>query len=62
MAFTLDEVPKEVMKVWNIQMACSISKTGVGGELWNECQRIINNYPEWFPADPNAELPVKQTT
>lgn len=60
MSFQIHQVPEEVQNVWNIQMAGEIAKTGVGVKIWEDCQRIINKYPEWFPADPKEELPVSE--
>ncbi|HRP33527.1 MAG TPA: hypothetical protein PKV73_16640 [Agriterribacter sp.] len=51
--FRLEDVPMDVQKVWVIQHYCETYKTGVGSELYNECQRIINAYPEWFPTPKN---------
>ena len=63
MSFKIEDVPKEVLHVWGIQIACELSKVGVGSKLWNECQDVINKYPEWFPPDPKTELPdLTQTT
>jgi len=60
MAFKVNEVPEEVVYVWRIQMVCEMTKRGIGSEKWKKCQRIINKYPEWFPADPKEELPVSE--
>lgn len=37
------DVPSEVYWVW----ICSLSP--VGRETYEECQKIIGQYPEWFP-------------
>ena len=57
MAFKLEDVPQEVQNVWAIQIASEMSKTGVSSKVWEDCQRVISAYPEWFPTDPNTELP-----
>lgn len=57
MSFRLDEVPQEVKEVWYIQIASELSKTGIGSKVWNECQRVINKYPEWFDDNSKCELP-----
>lgn len=62
MAFTVDEIPKDVQWVWNIQIACEMTKTGIGSETWNKCQRIINQYPEWFPENKKQEIFPKNPT
>jgi len=60
MAFCLKDVPKDVQFVWGIQMACEYAKTGVGKETFDRCQEIIKQYPEWFPDNPNEEIPLSK--
>lgn len=45
--FTVNDIPKEVLEVWYIEMACA--KTGVGRELYEKCKAVAEKYPEWFP-------------
>lgn len=56
MAFKIEDVPKEVLDVWHIRMACPF---GVGLKLYLKCKDAEKKYPEWFPEDKNAELPLK---
>lgn len=48
---TIKEIPIEVQKVLAVQMYCQSLKTGVGSELYRECQEIIKKYPDWFPEE-----------
>jgi hypothetical protein len=60
MSFKIEDVPKDVLWVWGIQIACEMAKTGVGIETLNKCKSIMNDYPQWFPPDTKQELPVTQ--
>jgi len=51
-SFRIEDVPPEVQKVWAVQAFFKNTGIGVGADLYNECQRTINNYPEWFPEVP----------
>ena len=55
MAFILSEVPSDVAFVWSLQIA----KVPLGVEMYEECQKIKEKYPEWFSDDPHEELPRK---
>lgn len=61
MAFLLKDVPEEVKHVWEIQAAYELSKSPVGTGIWNKLKSVIDRYPEWFPDDPNEELPVSES-
>lgn len=49
--FKVDDVPEEVREVWIIQRACEMNPKNIciKTETWKRLQRVINNYPEWFP-------------
>jgi hypothetical protein len=58
--FKIKDVPPEVQKVWAVQAFFKNTGIGVGADLYNECQRTINNYPEWFP-EPTQQPDDKPT-
>ncbi len=57
MAFTLNDIPEDVLLVFTIRML----DQPVGKETWDKCKKITEQYPEWFPDDPNEEIPANKS-
>ena len=55
MAFTIDEVPEEVMFAWTLEMVGQ----PVGKATIDKCKAIMEKYPEWFSTYEGEELPRK---
>lgn len=63
MAFTIDEVPKEVYDLWIMKWGMKIAPFGVGASLIkkynDERERLKVIYPEWFPMEGEEIFPKK---
>lgn len=52
MAFTLDQIPKDVQMVWALK---AIGQP-IGIELMKEVKKVMKENPIWFPEDPKSEI------
>ena len=61
MAFTIDQMPKEVYDLWLMKWSMEMSVFGVGSSTIkkynDERERLKVIYPEWFPMEGEEIFP-----